>query len=113
MSLKWYKVEKMVFDNVPEEEGIYIISTKQSSDDKYEVKYVGQASDLKGRANEHWSDNEENEELKEHIGKKYAMKFSYAKVQSQNNRDGYEKFLYFEYDPIFNKIEPLIAHGNE
>ena len=106
MSLSWFKEENKVFDNVPEEEGIYIISTMQSSDDKYEVKYLGQASDLKNRAKEHWSNNEQNEKLKKHIEKNYAMKFSYAIVKAQKDRDSYEKFLYFEFDPIFNLIEP-------
>jgi excinuclease UvrABC nuclease subunit len=106
MQLKWKKVEDANYDNTPDKAGVYIISTRQKADKQYEVKYVGQASDLKARANEHWSENETNEELKEHIAKGFAMKFSYAEVGKQADRDKVEKFLYDHFNPIYNIISP-------
>lgn len=94
------------FKNVSEKAGVYIISTKQEVDGQYEVKYVGQASNLKERAQQHWSKNEQNIELKNHIAKGYAMKFSYAELPFQSERDGVELFLFKHFDPVYNKCTP-------
>lgn len=106
MILEWKKVENEVFDNVPVSSGVYIISTMQKIDRKYEVKYIGQAKNLKNRVIQHWSANESNEELKSHISKNYRMKFSYAIVSSQGNRDAIELFLYRKFNPKFNNNQP-------
>ena len=51
VKLYWKKCDpKTDFETVLGKAGVYIISTLQKSDDKYEVKYVGQASNLKERA---------------------------------------------------------------
>ena len=107
LKLAWKKCDPNTdFEAVPEKAGVYIISTLQKSDDKYEVKYVGQASNLKERAQQHWSKNEQNVELKNHIANGYAMKFSYAELSSQSDRDGVELFLFKHFDPIYNKCTP-------
>jgi len=106
MDISWYKAVPPNFDSVPEKPGVYVISTLQKEDDKYEVKYVGKAANLHERANQHWSDSEENESLKKHIQKGYSMKFSFAEVSAEKDRDGIESFLYSTYLPIFNDQEP-------
>ena len=90
------------FEKVPERAGIYIISTNQKEDMEYEVKFVGQAENLRVRVNEHWSKNEKNEELKAHIAEKYMMKFNYSEVDSRTDRDGMVLYLHKLYDPPFN-----------
>jgi excinuclease UvrABC nuclease subunit len=105
-NIKWDKVIPPDFDEIPEEAGIYVISTLQTLDDKYEVKYVGQTNDLQARAKKHWSENEENEDLKAHIKKRNKMKFSYSEVSLAENRDGMELYLYNTYDPVYNINKP-------
>jgi len=105
-NLEWHNEKLSGFDRIPENSGVYVISTKQKCDGKYEAKYVGQADDLRKRANEHWSDSEANEELKNHISKGDNMKYSYAKVSSSSDRDGLELYLYNFYNPIYNKNKP-------
>lgn len=107
LKLEWKKCDpETEFKNVSEKAGVYIISTKQKIDGEYEVKYVGQASNLKERAQQHWSRNEQNTELKNHIANRYAMKFSYAELPSQSDRDGVELFLFKHFDPMYNKCTP-------
>jgi excinuclease UvrABC nuclease subunit len=104
--LSWYKGTIPNFDDVPKEAGIYVISTQQEIDDEYEVKYIGQSNDLQARAKKHWSANEENKDLKNHIAKGFDMKFSYASVSLGSDRDGMEGYLYITYDPPYNDISP-------
>lgn len=107
LELAWKECDpETEFKNVSEKAGVYIISTKQKVDGAYEVKYVGQASNLKERAQQHWSKNEQNAELKNHIANRYAMKFSYAELSSQSERDGVELFLFKHFDPMYNKCTP-------
>lgn len=45
IKLYWKKCDpKTDFETVPGKAGVYIISTKQKVDGRYEVKYVGQTS---------------------------------------------------------------------
>ena len=107
LKLEWKECKpETEFKNVSEKAGVYIISTKQAVDGQYEVKYVGQASNLKERAQQHWSKNEQNTELKNHIANGYAMKFSYAELASQYERDGVELFLFKYFNPVYNKCTP-------
>lgn len=107
MELNWKKCNPTDgFDNVSEKAGVYMISTKQQVDGAYEVKYVGQASNIKKRAKGHWSDNEQNRELKKHIARGYTMKFNYAEVSAQTDRDRIELFLFRYFDPIYNECTP-------
>ena len=103
--INWFKADAPEFDKVPKKAGIYIISTKQSNHE-YEVKYVGQAANLQDRVTEHWSKKEKNKELKQHIAEKFLMKFNYALLDSQAERDGMELYLYNLYQPQFNKERP-------
>ena len=105
-SLVWKMTEPPVFKNVPEKPGIYIISTMQEVDHAFEAKYVGQADNLRARAMEHWSKNETNTKLKEHIAEKYIMKFNYSEIASQSDRDGMELYIYNKLNPPFNENIP-------
>ena len=105
-SLKWMMTEPPNFRNVPEKPGVYIISTRQQVDHAYEVKYVGQADNLRARANEHWSKKELNKDLREHIAQDYAMKFNYSEVSDPEHRDGIELYMYNYYKPPFNTKPP-------
>lgn len=105
LKLAWKKCDpETEFKNVSEKAGVYIISTKL--DGEYVVKYVGQASNLKERAQQHWSKNEQNDGLKKHIANGFVMKFSYAELASQSDRDGVELFLFKHFDPVYNKCTP-------
>ena len=105
--LKWKKTAPPNFDRIPEKAGIYILSTSQKENYEYEVKYVGQASDLKARINEHFSRNEKNKELKAHIDEQYIMKVNYSEVDSQSDREGMELYMYNLYEPPYNhKVPP-------
>ena len=104
--LEWRYVTPHEFEDLPEVPGVYIISTLQRADDHYEVKYVGQAENLQARAKEHWSKHETNESLKKHIHEKFAMKFSFLKVGSKEERDGLELYLYNTFDPLLNHRKP-------
>ena len=107
IELEWRSVTAPPdFEGVPERAGIYVISTLQKTDNSYEVKYVGQADNLYARAKEHWSKNEKNERLRKHIAEKYLMKFCFAQVSSQTDRDGLELYLYNLFDPLFNHDSP-------
>ena len=101
-SIEWRFTEPPNFKNVPEKPGIYIISTRQEVDHAYEVKYVGQADNLRARVLEHWSKNEQNKALKDHIAEDYVMKFNYSLVESKPHRDGMELYMYNIYKPPFN-----------
>ena len=104
--LKWKKTEPPKFENVPEKAGIYIISTRQEADHQYEVKYIGQTDNLRTRADEHWSKNEKNAELKAHLAEKYVMKLNYAEVASKQDRQGMLLYMHQVYDPPFNPKAP-------
>lgn len=104
--LNWYKSEPPDFKNVPEKPGIYLISTMQT-DNEFEVKYVGQADNLRARVTGHWHKNEKNKELRQHIAEKYIMKVNYTLIDSKSDRDGMELYLYNLYKPQYNKNRPL------
>ena len=104
--LTWKKAEPPNFKSVPEKAGIYIISTRQEYDHFYEVKYVSQTTNLRERANEHWSKKEPSKELKDHIAEKYIMKFNYTEIESKAERDGMELYIRQLYDPPFNHSPP-------
>ena len=105
-SLIWKMTDPPNFKNVPEKAGVYIISTRQEVDHAYEVKYVGQAENLRARAMVHWSKNELNKALKDHIAEDYVMKFNYSEVESADLRDGIELYMYNYYKPPFNQNPP-------
>jgi|GEM_PF-2016148 hypothetical protein len=102
MKLNWRKCTPPAFDNIPDKAGVYIISTIQKSDNRYEAKFIGKALDLKAAAIKHWSDQEANKGLKTHISKGYHMKLSYAEVEKASDREGIEYFLVNTLKPAFN-----------
>jgi hypothetical protein len=102
MKLNWRKCAPPAFDNIPDKPGVYIISTIQKSDDRYEAKFIGKALDLKTAAVQHWSETEANKGLKTHISKGYRMKLSYAEVEKAPDREGVESFLINTLKPVFN-----------
>ena len=100
--LKWKIAVPPKLSNIPEKAGIYILSTIQEVDQKYEVKYVGQADNLRLRAEEHWSKNESNKRLKDHLAEKYIMKFNYSLIESKEDREGMVLYLLKFFNPPFN-----------
>ena len=111
--LKWKKAEPPDFKSVPEKPGIYIISTRQEVDHKYEVKYVGQGDNLRTCANHHWSKKEKNKDLREHIAEKYVMKFNYAEVPSKSERAGMTLYIRILFSPPYNSPVPPKVKGVE
>jgi hypothetical protein len=67
---------------------------------------VGKASNLRERAKQYWSDEEENEGLKKHIKCNDIMKFSSAEVGKESDRDGIEAYRYLKYNTSDNGQEP-------
>ena len=106
VELEWKSVIPPDFEGIPDKAGIYIISTLQKTDDKYEVKYVGQTDNLYVRAKEHWSRHEKNERLKKHISEKFVMKLCFSPVESRKDREGLVLYLYHLFDPFFNNTSP-------
>ncbi|MCL2069861.1 MAG: hypothetical protein FWH19_02605 [Treponema sp.] len=87
---------------MPDKPGVYIISTRQELDHEYEAKFIGQAANLRARAEEHWSRKEQNKELKEHISKHYLMKFNYAVVETPAERNGMVSYMLDVFQPQYN-----------
>ena len=105
-SLLWRIAKPPKFNKVPEKPGIYIISTQQEIDHEYEVKYVGHAENLRKRALEHWSKNESNIRLKDHIAEEYIMKLNYSEVEDLEDREGMVLYIYNYYNPPLNIEAP-------
>ena len=113
--LEWSQYVEYTFDNVqkyaPNDAGVYKIGFVQN-DGKLRVCYVGQAQDIDTRLKQHLNlDNEQNECLRERL-KKYKSEFSFAKVATQENRNGVERALYYHYTPTCNDPD-AIPNGPE
>jgi excinuclease UvrABC nuclease subunit len=91
--------------SIPNCGGIYVIA--QTTKDKTIVKYVGKAEDLDVRQKQHWSDSEQNIDLKNFIQKTNFLCFYYAPVNTNDERDGIEAYLVNYYLPDFNFQDPL------
>ena len=104
--LTWRIAVPPKFDKIPEKPGIYIISTQQEIDHEYEIKYVGQSENLLRCVNQHWSREEKNKELRDHIAENYVMKLNYALVDSISDREGMLLYLYNYFNPPFNHGSP-------
>jgi hypothetical protein len=102
MKLNWRKCTPPAFDNIPDKAGVYIVSTIQKSDNRYEAKFIGKTLNLKTAAIQLWSEAEANKGLKTHISKGYRMKLSYAEVDKAPDREGIESFLINTLKPAFN-----------
>ncbi len=113
IQLDWQGYYKYTDENVQKyastNAGVYKIGIKQK-DGKLKVRYVGQANDLDRRLKEHLDlDSEQNKCLEERL-RKYHAEFSFAKVSTQNDRNGAEKALYDYYKPTCND-EDAIPNG--
>ena len=105
-TLVWIDKREANFDEIPEKKGVYLIACDCKNGQSI-VVYVGQTDDLKRRTKEHWSDNEQNKELKNAISKyKSAFKVTYAEVDSLNDLDGIDKYLFDYYNPQFTDRSP-------
>lgn len=105
-TLVWIDKREANFDEIPEKKDVYLIACDCKGGQSF-VVYVGQTDDLKRRTKEHWSDNEQNKELKNAISKyKSAFKVTYAEVDSLNDLDGIEKYLFDYYNPHFTDRSP-------
>lgn len=102
----WSTKKESDFDSIPEKQGIYVIACS-CKNGKNVVVYVGQSNDLRRRAKEHWSDDEQNEELKSAIKKyKTCFTYSYAALDFAKDLDGVERYLYDYYEPQFTDRTP-------
>lgn len=105
MTIKWYKNLKRDASGIENKSGVYIFSTKQESDDRFAVDYVGKSENLKDRISYHLSDSEENSKLRNHLKKGYVTKISYAYVDKKYI-GGLELYLYNRFEPPCNEIAP-------
>ena len=104
-NLKWYKIEDENFEFVDNKPGVYIISTKQMFENMDAVDYVGQSIKLQDRIVEHFSNSEENIDLRNHIKKGYIINVYFSYIEKKY-LDGVELYLYNHFDPPFNKNTP-------
>lgn len=109
LQLKWHGYysynEDNVDDYVPEKSGVYKLSVELKNG-KLKPFYVGQALDLNDRLNEHLSNSEENDCIKDNVSK-YDCHFKFAPLSLQKNRDGAEKALYIRYKPECNDSDAI------
>ncbi len=90
-------------NKVPTLSGVYLITDMYGN-----IKYVGQATDLRRRFEEHLSYQEQNTSLRNFIQNNYAV-FQYAIINYQSNRNSEELRIYNMYRPPFNHIQPPAA----
>ena len=64
--------------------------------------------DLEERLLEHLSPSEPNACVRRHV-QGFVCGFEYAKVPTQRERDGIEKFLYDNYRPECNQQDPSVT----
>ncbi len=88
-------------DKVTSLPGVYAIT-----DAFRNVKYIGQASDLRRRYEEHLSNSEQNLELKRFLANNPGSLFHYCIINNQYDRNIAERELYFKYIPPFNNQIP-------
>lgn len=93
-----------VIKNIPSRSGVYIIWEKQTTGG-WKCLYVGQSLDLKERLLAHLSSEEPNINLKNIISK-YVCGFSFAEVPQQSLLNGIERYLYEQYKPQCNSVQP-------
>ncbi len=92
---------------VPKAAGAYLLWVKLT-DGKWGCFYAGQAMDLEGRLLEHLAASEPNACVRRHV-REFVCGAEYAKVPTQRERDGIEKFLYEYYRPECNQQDPGVA----
>lgn len=84
--------------------GVYLLWVKLKTG-KWRCFYTGRASNLESRLLAHLSSKEPDTCIKTNIAK-YICGFEYAKLKTQSDRKGIEKFLYDQYKPECNDLDP-------
>lgn len=100
MEVKWtdlIKLDESGVSRINKVAGVYRIS-HYDNDGKYYVHYVGQASDLNSRLNQHLYGNEVNACCNKYL-KNYTCYFKACSISSQSDRDGAEVALYNHFKP--------------
>lgn len=91
-------------NKVLETPGVYLIWVR-INDGSWRIYYVGQTENLKRKLLEHLSENEPNDLLKDMI-LRCVCGFSFAPVNSHEERCGIERFFYEHYSPKCNLAIP-------
>ena len=89
---------------VTDDGGIYMIGTGPTHVTFRRI-YVGKAKNLRTRLLEHWSDNEENNCIKNCIKNK-TLTFYYCYVNNERDRKNIEYTLYKQFPPECNEKVP-------
>ncbi len=105
-NLAWSTVhpytEPDVLAYAPTSGGIYLLCTKRQDGD-WVPFYVGKSDNLEKRLKDHLNPDEPNACIKRKVAN---SGYIYARVDSQTDRDGIEKYLYDIYDPDCNEKDP-------
>lgn len=91
--------EADVSANAPTTAGVYMLRVKLK-DGGWQIRYVGQARNLRDRLLDHLSANEPNECLREH--QRYVMQYCWIEKSSQHDRDFEESAKIKKYQPECN-----------
>ena len=96
--MTWTKVYEKAFDNLPESDAVYVIGT-YTNGKHYVAIYTGQTNNIKRRSKEHWSDDEDNEKLKNIISNYRGSVSLFYSLDDKNALNGHERFLFNHYEP--------------
>lgn len=108
MQVTWSTFQNLTKENVnqdvPKNAGVYLLWVKLNNGN-WRCYYVGQADDLERRLLEHLAESEGNKCIKKYV-QEHTSGYEYAKVSTQSDRSGIEKFLYDNYKPECNEKDP-------
>ena len=97
--MQWHNVSPRFMFMIPETAGVYMITVEN------QVVYVGQATDLKTRIQQHFLDSETNSDLRNVI-RRYQVSVMFAEVAHVSELNRLESDLYYKYNPVCNQIAP-------
>lgn len=97
--MQWQNIDPRFLFMIPETSGIYIFTVGD------QVVYVGQATNLQARIKQHFSESEQNTDLK-NIIRHYRVSVLYTKVVDTSELCRIESALYYQYRPQCNQIAP-------
>lgn len=97
--MQWHTISPRFIFMVPGTAGVYMITVGN------QVVYVGQATDLRTRIQQHFLDSEPNSDLKNVI-QHYQVAVMFAEVEYVSELNRLESDLYYRYNPVCNKIAP-------
>lgn len=103
-----FHLDKERIEKIPvNSKGVYRLSSKNESDGKYYVFYVGESEDLKKELLNHISDNEENICIKNFVGAtKLQCAFRYSIIDELEFRMAFVRMAYNLYQPVCNTSLP-------